>query len=98
MANAQHLIYRPDVLEQAGVEPPTSYEEVLEAAEAIKAAGLMDTPFAANVKPGWDLGEGCCQTNANSSQLGQVRSSSASTELPPLGESGGAGLLVNWAA
>jgi ABC-type glycerol-3-phosphate transport system substrate-binding protein len=57
MANAQHLIYRPDVLEQAGVEPPTSYEEVLEAAEAIKTAGLMDTPFAANVKPGWDLGE-----------------------------------------
>jgi multiple sugar transport system substrate-binding protein len=57
MANAQHLIYRPDILEQAGIEPPTSYEEVLAAAEAIKTAGLMDTPLGANMKPGWDLGE-----------------------------------------
>jgi ABC-type glycerol-3-phosphate transport system substrate-binding protein len=57
MANAQHLTYRSDILEQAGVEPPTSYEDVLAAAEAIKAAGLMETPLAASNKPGWDLGE-----------------------------------------
>lgn len=57
MANAQHLTYRSDILEQAGVEPPTSYEEVLAAAEAIRAAGLMEAPLAASNKPGWDLAE-----------------------------------------
>jgi ABC-type glycerol-3-phosphate transport system substrate-binding protein len=36
MANAQHLTYRSDLLEQAGVEPPQSYEDVLAAAEAIR--------------------------------------------------------------
>jgi ABC-type glycerol-3-phosphate transport system substrate-binding protein len=57
MANAQHLVYRRDLLEQAGVEPPTSYEDVLAAAEAIQAAGLMETPLGANNKPGWDLAQ-----------------------------------------
>jgi multiple sugar transport system substrate-binding protein len=37
MGNGQHLFYRKDILEQAGVEPPKSYEDVLGAAEAIKA-------------------------------------------------------------
>lgn len=55
MGNAQHLFYRQDVLEQAGVEPPTSYEDVLAAAEAIRAAGIMEYPLAAANKPGWDL-------------------------------------------
>jgi multiple sugar transport system substrate-binding protein len=55
MGNAQHLFYRKDVLEEAGVEPPTSYEDVLAAAQAIKDAGLMEYPLAASVKPGWDL-------------------------------------------
>jgi ABC-type glycerol-3-phosphate transport system substrate-binding protein len=57
MANAQHLVYRSDILEQAGVQPPKSYEDVLAAAEAIRAAGLMEAPLGANNKPGWDLGE-----------------------------------------
>lgn len=57
MANAQHLYYRKDVLEKAGVGMPTTYEEVLAAAEAIKAAGIMDHPFAMNTKTGWNLGE-----------------------------------------
>lgn len=58
MANAQHLAVRRDVLEQAGIAtPPATYEEVLAAAEAIRAAGLMETPLAANNKVGWDLAE-----------------------------------------
>lgn len=57
MANAQHLTYRSDLLEQAGVEPPASYEDVLAAAEAIRAAGLLETPLGANNKPGWDLAQ-----------------------------------------
>jgi len=57
MANAQHLFYRSDILEQVGVEPPTTYDEVLAAAEAIRAAGIMEHPFAMNTKTGWNLGE-----------------------------------------
>lgn len=57
MANAQHFFYRSDVLEQAGVAVPTTYEEVLAAAEAIRAAGIMDAPFAMNTGAGWNLGE-----------------------------------------
>lgn len=55
MGNGQHLFYRKDVLEKAGVQPPKSYEDVLAAAKAMKDAGIMDYPLAASVKPGWDL-------------------------------------------
>jgi ABC-type glycerol-3-phosphate transport system substrate-binding protein len=56
MANVQHLALRQDVLEGAGItEAPGSYEEVLAAAEAIRAAGLMEHPLGANMKSGWDL-------------------------------------------
>jgi ABC-type glycerol-3-phosphate transport system substrate-binding protein len=57
MANAQHLFYRRDILEQAGIEPPTTYEEVLDAAEKIKAAGILEHPVALNTKVGWNLAE-----------------------------------------
>lgn len=58
MANAQHLFSRTDILEQAGVEGvPATYEEVIAAAEAIRAAGLMDHPVALNTKAGWNLAE-----------------------------------------
>lgn len=56
MANAQHLFYRADILEEIGMEPPTSYEEVLAAAEAIRAAGIMENPLAATMS-GWSLGQ-----------------------------------------
>lgn len=55
MGNAQHLFYRKDILDQAGIAEPKSYEEMLAAAEKIKAEGLMDYPLAASNKPGWDL-------------------------------------------
>ncbi|ODT66266.1 MAG: sugar ABC transporter substrate-binding protein [Pelagibacterium sp. SCN 63-23] len=55
MGNAQHLFYRKDILDQAGIAEPTSYEEILAAAEKIRADGLMDYPLAASDKPGWDL-------------------------------------------
>lgn len=55
MGNGQHLFYRKDILEKAGVAVPTSYEEMLAAAQAIKDAGLMEYPLAASDKPGWDL-------------------------------------------
>jgi ABC-type glycerol-3-phosphate transport system substrate-binding protein len=57
MANAQHLYYRSDILEQAGIAPPTTYEEVIAAAQAIEDQGIMSNPFAMNTATGWNLGE-----------------------------------------
>lgn len=58
MANAQHLFSRTDILEKAGVEGiPATYEEVIAAAEKIRAAGIMEYPFALNTKAGWNLAE-----------------------------------------
>lgn len=57
MINAQHLHYRKDLLEQAGLEPPTSYEDILAAAAVLREKGVIENPLAANLKPGWDLAE-----------------------------------------
>ena len=57
MANAQHLFYRKDILDQVNLEIPTTYEEVLAAAKVIRAKGIMEYPFALNTKKGWNLGE-----------------------------------------
>ncbi|TMV09033.1 extracellular solute-binding protein [Ruegeria sediminis] len=57
MANAQHLVYRKDILEQAGVETPTTYEEMLEAAKKIREAGLMENPIGGPYKAGWNLAQ-----------------------------------------
>ena len=55
-ANSQHLFFRKDILEKAGVSAPKSYEDVLAAAKAIKDKGILQFPLAAADKPGWDLG------------------------------------------
>ncbi len=55
MGNGQHLFYRKDILEKAGLTAPTSWEDVLADAQIIKDQGLMDYPLAASDKPGWDL-------------------------------------------
>lgn len=57
MANSQHLVYREDVLEQVGLSVPTSYEEVLAAAEAIRAAGIMQHPVGGAYAAGWNLAQ-----------------------------------------
>ncbi len=57
MANAQHLYYRSDILEAAGIAPPTTYEEVVAAAQKLEADGVMQNPYATNSKTGWNLGE-----------------------------------------
>lgn len=57
MANAQHLVYREDVLAQVGLPVPTTYEEVLAAAEAIRAAGIMPYPLAGAYRSGWNLAQ-----------------------------------------
>ena len=58
MANSQHLFARTDILEKAGVSGvPATYEEVLAAAEKIRAAGIMEHPLVMNLKVGWNVGE-----------------------------------------
>ncbi|MCR9148540.1 MAG: extracellular solute-binding protein [Rhodobacteraceae bacterium] len=57
MANAQHLVYRKDVLEQVGLEPPKTYEEMLAAAEKIRAAGIMQNPVGGAYAAGWNLAQ-----------------------------------------
>ncbi|WP_226782477.1 ABC transporter substrate-binding protein [Oceaniglobus trochenteri] len=55
MANAQHLYYRKDILEENGIDVPATYEELLAAADKLKSAGVMDAPLASNFKPGWNV-------------------------------------------
>ena len=57
MANAQHLVYRADILEQIGVEPPKTYEEMLEAAKIIREQGIMENPVGGAYAAGWNLAE-----------------------------------------
>ena len=57
MANAQTLVYRADILEQAGLEVPTTYEGVLAAAEKIRADGLLEYPVGGAYAAGWNLAQ-----------------------------------------
>lgn len=57
MANAQTLAYRADVLKEVGLGVPTSYEEVLVAAKAIREAGIMENPVGGAYAAGWDLAQ-----------------------------------------
>ena len=57
MANAQHLVYRSDVLAEVGAEPPATYEEMLDIAEQIRAAGIMDNPIGGAYAAGWNLAQ-----------------------------------------
>lgn len=56
MVNAQHFIYREDLLKELGIAVPTTWEEVIAAAEKIKASGKVAYPLGATMKPGFDLG------------------------------------------
>lgn len=55
MANAQVLFYRKDIFEQYGIAVPTTYDEILAAAEKLKDAPEVDFPFGAAYKE-WELG------------------------------------------
>lgn len=57
MANAQHLVYRKDVLDQIGVEAPKTYEELLAAAKMIREKGIMENPVGGAYKAGWNLAQ-----------------------------------------
>jgi multiple sugar transport system substrate-binding protein len=76
MANAQHLFYREDILKQAGVEPPKTYEEMLAAAKIIKEKGLMPNPIGGTYKLAgiWRRNSSICTSAwvASSLKLGRL--------------------------
>ena len=57
MANAQHLVYRADVLQEIGVEPPKTYEDLLAAAAMIREKGIMESPVGGAYAAGWNLAQ-----------------------------------------
>ena len=57
MANAQHLTYRSDVLKDLGIAVPSTYEEMLAAAEKIRNYHLMAHPIGGAYAAGWNLAE-----------------------------------------
>ncbi|AQZ54468.1 ABC transporter substrate-binding protein [Martelella mediterranea] len=56
MVNGQNLYIRGDILEEAGLEQPTTIEGILEAAKVIREKGIMEYPLAAADQAGWYLG------------------------------------------
>ena len=57
MVNAQHLMYRNDVLVDMGIKEPKTYDDVLVAAAKIKEAGVLEYPIGGTFKTGWNLGQ-----------------------------------------
>ena len=57
MANAQHLTYRSDILKDLGIAVPSTYEEMLAAAEKIRNYNLMANPIGGAYAAGWNLAE-----------------------------------------
>lgn len=55
MVNAQHLMYRQDILDDLGIAEPANYEEVLAAAAKIADAGVVDYPLGATWKTGFNI-------------------------------------------
>src|SRR5689334_4781039 len=53
---AASVIYNTDIFEANGLEVPTTWSELLEVCEALKAAGI--TPFYATFKDDWTVAQG----------------------------------------
>ncbi|MEO1105037.1 MAG: extracellular solute-binding protein, partial [Pseudomonadota bacterium] len=57
MVNTQHLMYRKDIFDDLGIEIPTTWGEVMEAAKEIEAAGVVDYPLGATMQSGWNIAQ-----------------------------------------
>jgi len=55
--NCQHLFYRKDLLEKHNIEVPTTYEEVIAAAEILKDEESIQFPLGGTYKSGWNLAQ-----------------------------------------
>ncbi len=52
-ANTLHLAYRADLLEEYGLEVPTTYDEIIEMCGVLADAPGIDLPFTNDVSAGW---------------------------------------------
>jgi ABC-type glycerol-3-phosphate transport system substrate-binding protein len=57
MANAQHLVYRKDILKKLNINVPQTYEQMLAAAKKIRDSGLAKNPVGGAYKAGWNLAQ-----------------------------------------
>lgn len=57
MVNTQHLMYREDIFADLGLEVPSTWDEVITAAEAIRDAGVVDYPLGGTMKAGWNIAQ-----------------------------------------
>lgn len=55
MTDTRMLVYRTDLFEAAGLEPATSWTELLSQAQSLKASGAVESGFATHWNPGGDL-------------------------------------------
>jgi ABC-type glycerol-3-phosphate transport system substrate-binding protein len=55
--NAQHFMYREDIFQELGIAPPATWDDVLAAAEKIKASGKVAFPLGATMRTGFDLSQ-----------------------------------------
>jgi len=54
MVNAQHLFFRKDIFEENNIDVPTTWDELLMAAEELRAAGI-EHPYGAAFGNSWEL-------------------------------------------
>lgn len=57
MVNNQHLMYREDIFKSLGLEVPTTYYELLTAADIVAASGQVQYALGGTYKAGWNLAE-----------------------------------------
>ena len=55
--NAQHLFYRKDLLEKHNIAVPTTWDEVLAAAEKLKNDESIEFPLGGTYKAGWNIAQ-----------------------------------------
>ena len=90
-AGARVLIYRTDLLQKSGLQPPTTYADLLTAAGKLKADNATDPNFAAFYMPGaywyaamsWVYGEGgqIAAKGSDGKWAGTLESSNATAGL-----------------
>jgi len=57
MVNNQHLMYREDIFNSLRLEVPTTYYELLTAADKVAASGQVQYALGGTYKAGWNLAE-----------------------------------------
>lgn len=57
MVNTQHLMYRQDVFDELGLDVPETWDEVLQVAEVIQEADIVDYPLGGTYKSGWNIAQ-----------------------------------------